>query len=823
MTEQPAASAAGGKTAVSTGIDVGRDLNGIVVVGDGAVLIVTQAPDGSRVSDYRGLLPKPARRDSINLLPRHSAAVIGRDRELSELRTAVGGNGLIQLCGPAGIGKSALLRHAARDLGPGPDGVVYLHAGDREAAEIAREIFKACYVAPDYVPSIVELQQYLQHLRLRIYVDDPRFSEAELKQLMDIVQNSALVFTTEHRIAGAAVRTVPVGGLDETASINLLAYHLNRSLRDEERPTAKELCAAANGSPLHLRRVAASSRGGLPEAKTFPSLLAALVRQQSPEASDVLHLIASVGGDDIAPIHLDALLGRADCDRVCRDLARAGLLTETDIGYRCPADVVAEALKSRGNRYPTDKLCSYLTGWAADAATSPDAVAGHHRILDVLVLRAERDGHPELGVALARAASPKLERSLHFSAWGTLLGAGWSAAEAAKDKDAKAYFLNEEGVRCLVTRKLGPAALLLAQAVLLWQELGILHKVQAAQHSAQFAAAHSFRTIGAHGTVAGAVRAHMAAIAHATPALLHTSTTTALNPAVQAVTPVINPAGPAFAPQPPLSAPPAHLAQPRPLINMHGSGHVANAAQTAQSAPGSGHVAHAAHHHKQVFDLSRHTHHATMAPSGHPGVNAPVHQSGTTTGPVHVGHHQHRQHIANAHHGAKAGASAHSAGSAAAVKTAVALAISASVFGGVALVNHLTNNPSQDPACQTAVPAIAQAAAPYNSVIPKFTSAMDGYNSAAGLGEQGDWGSVQSVGDEEVGNLQNVASAVQAARGVAATSAVASALDAMSSNVQGQINEIQSFLNRSVSSFDTSTLADQFNNSWDQVKSACGD
>ncbi len=811
MTEQHAVS--GGRTTVTTGIDVAGDNRGIIVVGDHAVLNVSiDAQHGSRVSDFRGTLPTLVRRERISLLPRRGGGVIGRDQELSDLRTALGTNGLIQLCGPAGIGKSALLRYAARSLEPGPDGVVYLHAGDREAAEIAREIFKACYVAPDYVPSAVEMQHYLQHLRLRIYVDDPRFSETGLKQLMDIVQNSALVFTAEQRIAGTAVRTVPVGGLDESASINLLAHHLNRSLRDDERPAAVALCAAANGSPLQLRRFAASGKAGLPAPKPLPSLLPALLRQQSPEAGDVLHLMASVGGNEIAPAHLDALLGRGDCEQLCRELARTGLVVETDIGYRCPADVVGEVLKSRGVWYPTEKLCGYLTAWAADTATSPDAVADHHRVLDVVVLRAERNGYPDLGVALARAASPKLERSLHFSAWGTLLGAGWRAAEAANDKSAKAYFLNEEGIRCVVTGKLTLAALLLGQAVLLWQELGILHKIQAAHQSAQFAASGSFPAIGAHSsaTVAAQANGHMAAIAphHLTPALVHTSTAT--HTVVPTASSLISPGSPVFTP-PPITLPvtPSHatlVAQPRPTYHMPGSGSVTH---TAQPAHGVGQSASTAHHHGQVIDLRHHLpSHSASAPGGHLGTNASVHH----------------QHVMQAHHTANAGAGGHGVVSTTVAKMVTALVISGTVYGAVALAHHHQTSalPSRDLACQSAVPAIARAVYSTNGALENLEFTLDYYKAAVNAGGQGDFDSVQSADDELISDLHRVQSAIQSTRYAATTSAVGSALDTMDASISGHISTFQS-LSESTYDFDTHALADQFNSAWRQLAEVCGE
>ncbi|WP_194896448.1 AAA family ATPase [Catenulispora pinisilvae] len=503
-------------TANLAALNIGRDINGVLVVAQNAILQVTPDANGaSRVIDYHGPRPRPVPRGVISLLPRESHALLGRDRELADLDRTVSTGGSVQLFGPSGIGKSTLLRHAARRLGPGMDGVVHLSARDRDVSEIAQEIFRACYDASDYVPSAAELQTYLQRLHLRIYLDDLSCSPADLKQLMDVVQNSTVVFTAHKRIPAAAVRTLSIGGLDESSAVNLLAHHLHRQLLPGERADAAAL-SLLDAVPRHLQRVAALGHPTLPEHKQLPTMLRTLIRRQAPAGREVLHLMASFGGGDVAPHHLDAVLGRSDAAALCRALTDAGLLAEGEGGcYRCPEDVQTAVVDMFQKLYPADVLCRHLTAWVKAPTTTPDAVAIHHQALDTIVLRAEQNNHPDLGVALAYAAAPKLQASLRFSAWGTLLGAGWSAAQKAKDKQAKAYFLHEEGVRCLMIHKLAPAALLLTEAVVLWQELGVMSQVHAAQHSAQLAASQS---IGAHTSAAatGTAHAHMtAAAAHA--------------------------------------------------------------------------------------------------------------------------------------------------------------------------------------------------------------------------------------------------------------------------------------------------------------------
>src|SRR3954452_3000149 len=94
-------------------VRVGRDMHGPLVVGDYNVVtgersIVTVVQQGHR--------PAPRRRDAIGLAPRRAAPPLGRDAELAVLVAAAAEGRALQVFGPPGAGKTALLRHTARVL-----------------------------------------------------------------------------------------------------------------------------------------------------------------------------------------------------------------------------------------------------------------------------------------------------------------------------------------------------------------------------------------------------------------------------------------------------------------------------------------------------------------------------------------------------------------------------------------------------------------------------------------------------------------------------------------------------------------------------------
>lgn len=480
-----AANDSGGNGGTDNRVDVGRDVNGAVILGDNNHvnwLQRAQRPDELTPREHVELRPRRRRRDTL----------LGRATELRALGDALEAGDVVQLWGPPGVGKSELLRHAAHELPHGPHGVLFLDAAGREPEDLAQDMFEACYDCRGYAPSRTELRLLLKDFEVTVYVDNAAYTAEQFTGLMNDAPKATFVFASRERTLLGEGTTLRLGGLDRTAATELLARELGRPVTAlDERDTADTLYDTSQGRPLLLLRAAALPRldaSGelvLPRPGAVADLLPPLLDSLDGPSRTALGLLAALGDAELDPEHIGTLSGAPDASALCANLTGLGLAEETESsGYRIVADVVAE-LERRGgtDAVPVDRLWYHFTTWLARETTTPAQVARHTRALEAIAERAERDGRVDLAVDLLRAASPALGDSLRFGIWGRLLDQGLPAAQRAGDRQAEAYFQHQRGVRALLTGNRSLAGLLFAEAGVLWRLLGDTHGVNAAAAS----------------------------------------------------------------------------------------------------------------------------------------------------------------------------------------------------------------------------------------------------------------------------------------------------------------------------------------------------
>ncbi|PYC88022.1 hypothetical protein C7C46_01755 [Streptomyces tateyamensis] len=791
------------------------DVSGTMIVGSHNTVnnLNITAQYGSKVTLHAGPLPKPVKRDLISHLPRSGAEpLIGRDHDLQLLQQVLQTRQLVQLWGDPGVGKSALLRHLAHTAPGGPEGAAYIEAGGRTADDLAQAIFDISFDAPNYKPSLEVLKEHLKTLRLRIYLDDAGLDEKDLHRLFDMAEHSSFVFTSQKHCAVNGVHAVRLDGLTAPAGAKLVQAVLARGLLADETRTVQALCDAVQGNPLRLRRIAlsASTGKGLPSIADLPELLPALLNRLQPAERDLLHLLGSLSGAELAARQLDALLGRPDCDTIAGGLVRHGLLVASETGYGCPPDVAECVLKSRGTQYPAKLLCQALTAWVEARETTPDEVAALFQALDVAVVRAERSGQPELGVALARAASPKLALSRQFDAWGSLLGAGWAAARSAGDSAGEAFFLGEARTR---RRAIGRAALttaLVLEADVLWHELAALHAHSAAAHQAATAAASHAAATHAAATAAAshATATHAAATAITPP--VHTFVAPH---SVATLPPVPHLPAVPVAPHAPVLKPVINLSQagPHPTAAAHLSGaHAAASAPTppridlSQAHTTAGHPAHAVGAHTTAG-------HPAHAVGAHTAAGHSAHTAGMHAGAAGTGHTAHLSAHAAGTAATGTGHTALTTAGAAGAKGGIsALAISCTfgvvVVVGVGAAVYANDQPKAvDPVCATVASSLATSGEQMSADHASVTTALDSYNAAMAAYNSGqtstppDKSALNSGVDSVITDLNSFESALREGISQAQDASVKSDLNRMLVPTQQLESLYQSYKNNSES------------------------
>lgn len=790
------------------------DVSGTMVVGSHNTVnnLSINAEYGSAVTVHGGPLPDPVRRRPISQLPRSAVEpLIGRARDLHVLREAIETRQLVQVWGASGVGKSALLRHLARTMPRGSEGAAYIEAGGRTADDIAQAIFDISFDAPNYKPSLEVLKEHLKSLRLRIYLDDAGLDEKDLRRLFDMAEQSTFVFTAQRPTAVDGVHAIRLEGLTASAAEELVAALLSRELRPDEARIVPALCDAVDGNPLRLRRIAlsAATGKGLPGIADLPELLPALLNRLRPQERDLLYLLGSLSGAELAPRHLNDLLGRPDSGTLAEGLVRHGLLLASETGYCCPPDVAECVLTMRRTEFPADRLCRAFTAWVEARDTAPDDVAAHFQALDVAVQRAERSGHAPLGAALARAASPKLALSRQFDAWGSLLGAGWAAARTAGDKEGEEFFLREARTRRRAIGRAAQTTALVLEAEVLWRELTALRAHSTAQQAVGAAStgtppahplAPSHGTVPSHGVVHTHAFAHPTVPAHAASAPAHTAL-------------------------------PAHVA--RPVVDLSHS-----SAQPSVAAHVTG--AHSAAPVPQRIDLS--AAHSAVTKSPHV-VNTATTATGkapaalTTTGAV----------------GAKGGVSALALactlGFAAVVgvgfmvnandRTDPSAAVASSSvstpdvsYGTLPADDTVPTedtSPTVDPVCATVIPELSSETQQFNTDAAVASAAVDSYNSAMASYNSGetsavpDDSTVLSDVDAVISDLDSIESTLRTAVSQAQDSSVESDLDDMLTATQEMQSLYQSYANDPTgSAFDTSSQVMAMNSASDSLQTDCG-
>lgn len=211
--------------------------------------------------------PAPPPRRAVNELPGDAGQLIGRAGELAELvaPSAPGSVSVVTVDGPAGVGKSALVVRAARELSAGyPDGCLFVdlraHSTQRRQSpeQALQRLLRSLGAATGELPSDLDdltaaWRAATSGLRLLLVLDDALDAD-QIRPLLPAGAGSRVLVAGRRRLAELdADRRVTLEPLGSGDAVSLLTHIIGEERAGREPEAARRLAGLCDGLPLALR------------------------------------------------------------------------------------------------------------------------------------------------------------------------------------------------------------------------------------------------------------------------------------------------------------------------------------------------------------------------------------------------------------------------------------------------------------------------------------------------------------------------------------------------------------------------------------------
>lgn len=424
------------------------------------------------------------RTTSANLRPRPFPALLDRDDETASVISALSASMPVSLFGPAGIGKTSLLRNLAHlpETSSFPDGVVYLSVAGLGLEDVLQSLFDVFHESQsNFKPTDTEIRIALRGVKALILLDDLALNRDESLAMLDAAPNCTFVLASLERSLWGEGKILSLVGLPIEAALDLFVLELNRSLNEREQVEVREICALLGGHPLRILQSAALVRekstaisdvkarlqGGAPDNVVVRSSLESSTDSQK----SIMAILTAAGGVAVPVNHLEALAQSADLKSDLQRLVSLGLVWKQDSKFSLAGDLSATLIKLWDLTAWEDRLIEFLVDWLVKKPAKSlldDSVD----VLLYSIQKAEKKGRWRDVVQLGRG----LERILIFwrrwQAWLDILNLILKAARALGDRKMEGWALHQIGTRAACLGINESARGFLTQALQIRQAIG---------------------------------------------------------------------------------------------------------------------------------------------------------------------------------------------------------------------------------------------------------------------------------------------------------------------------------------------------------------
>jgi hypothetical protein len=449
--------------------EISGDVSGQLAVGSHIVQVSAQHGAIVNVAAPEQAPRIRARSAPAAIVPRAIVELLGRAQELDGLLAALCEAPAVELHGPGGIGKTALLRAICHDAATRPEhGVVFVRTAGLTAEDVGQQVFEALYESDVPVkPTQVELCTHLRDRTALVVLDDVGWDRDELSALMDWAPRCLFALAGEQRRLWGEGRSQQLGGLAPTAALALLERELGRPLAGEERERALELCRRLDGRPLGILQAAELARdGALPLAD--PAQLEQLVRARlDPPQQRALRVLETLRPAAVHADDLGAIAALPDAAAVLERLRAAGAAQANSPRW----NVVLQAQEASPDEDAelAARAVAHLTRAADADAQRP--LADVPALLAAFAAAARAQRWSELAAGVRRVDAPLTLRG-RWGAWRIALEHARAAAVARGDARGEAWALHQLGTRAGCLGQLDAAVPRLERALALRRKAG---------------------------------------------------------------------------------------------------------------------------------------------------------------------------------------------------------------------------------------------------------------------------------------------------------------------------------------------------------------
>ncbi|MET8731838.1 BTAD domain-containing putative transcriptional regulator [Streptomyces parvus] len=227
----------------------------------------SSGPAGPAGADSIALRPRSRPRRPVNELPGDGGSLFGREDELARLTApaAPGSVSIVTVDGPAGVGKTALVVRAARELSAvHPDGCLYVdlraHSTRRRQTpeQALQHLLRSLGTARGELPSDLDeltsvWRAETSRLRLLLVLDDALDAD-QIRPLLPAGAGSRVLVAGRRRLADVdADRRVTLEPLEPGDAASLLTSIVGHERAGREPEATRELAGLCDGLPLALR------------------------------------------------------------------------------------------------------------------------------------------------------------------------------------------------------------------------------------------------------------------------------------------------------------------------------------------------------------------------------------------------------------------------------------------------------------------------------------------------------------------------------------------------------------------------------------------